>query len=495
MERLKVLMIKILRMVVMLAGVIFSACSNDDDSIVEELTPTQQTYTLTVNAGKESSGTRGLSLEGKTLNAVWKAGEQVTVVNFSKFTKLEGYLEVQNPGSATAQLSGNLTGTIEPGDVLQLEFLTPDFAGQDGTLEYIESHCDYAVATVTVTSVDGGIVTTTNANFANQRTIVKFKLKNADGTANITPERFAVKAGNYSIRFVPTTATNEFFVCFPGISSQEVDLVATQDGLIHTFAKTGVTFAIGQYYEITARLKTHTYEIGANNRVYFSQGNLKYDGSKWSFHTNQYDHVGTATGSYPMDLFTWGNIANPTRNGSTYITGEDNLDGVNDWGYNAISNGGNQVNMWATMSLGNWDYLFHGRTDAASKYALGKVVGINGLIILPQNYTGTALNTNHKQYTDNEFDATAWVYYEAHGAVFLPAAGVRHGEIVTVPGEQGLYWTINARTKEFSNHAWHFWFHTISANSTEDCVHTTENSDYRYMGHAVRLVRNADALH
>ena len=166
----------------MASAAVFTACSSDD-SIADEqpAAPSQPTYTMTIEASKGGPATnRALSLEGKTLNAAWAAGEQVTVYNVTKSAALDGYLEAQSAGASTT-LKGSLTGTVEAGDELRLSFLNPVYSAQDGTLAYIASNCDYAVAPVTVASVDGGSITTNAANFANQQAIVKFRLKDTDG--------------------------------------------------------------------------------------------------------------------------------------------------------------------------------------------------------------------------------------------------------------------------------------------------------------------------
>ena len=458
------------------------ACNKEND--VEN-----NTFSVSISADKDDSATKGLSLEGHTLHTVWKAGEQVTVVNFTKFTPLGGYLEVQTPGSATTNLAGTLTGTIEVGDKLLLEFLTPDFGDQDGTLEYIESHCDYATAYVTVTSIEGGKITTTAASFANQRTIVKFILLD-DHSEDLYPERFTVQAGASSyIRFFPSTGSNnEFFVCFPGISSQEVDLVATQFGLIYTYVKSDATFNNGKYYEIRVRMSPKSFSVGDALPVWFSQGNLKYDGSKWYFHKNQWYCVhpyGYSADSYPMDLFTWGNIASPAFNGNTYITGTDNLSygSGTDWGSNPIVNGGNGgvYSGWSTLLKEQWDYLLHDRTDAIIKFGIGSVAGMNGMIILPDDYSGPALNTSRNAWNNNTITASEWARYEAHGAVFLPAAGLRNQHVVYNVGEMGLYWSGTAFIAD-SEKAYELRFSNLSKE-----FYTAQG--LRSDGESVRLVK------
>ena len=132
------------------------------------------TYTLTLEAGKgERPDTKALALDGSgALKATWAIGEEVSVY---KADALLGTLTAQKDGSSTT-LKGESTGDIAKDDELTLKFLSPDYASQDGTIEYISSHCDYAVANVTVTDVAGTTVTTTSAQFENQQAIVKFNL-------------------------------------------------------------------------------------------------------------------------------------------------------------------------------------------------------------------------------------------------------------------------------------------------------------------------------
>ena len=148
-------------------------------SVPEEKAP--QVYALSVDATK-GADVKALSLDGRTLNAAWAVGEQVTVYNVTRSAALGGYLEAQSTGASTT-LKGSLTGTVEADDELRLSFLNPVYSAQNGTLAYIAANCDYAEATVTVSSVSGSDITANDAAFANRQAIVKFWLKDTDGNA------------------------------------------------------------------------------------------------------------------------------------------------------------------------------------------------------------------------------------------------------------------------------------------------------------------------
>ena len=169
-----------------------SACTkNDIDSIFEQpVASPEQIHMLSVSAAKGDVATRALNLSGSTLNAAWAAGEQVTVYNVTKDADLGGYLEAQAAGSKTT-LTGALTGIIENGDELKLKFLSPNYTSQNGTLEYIAAHCDYAEATVTVTSTSGTITTSV-------RGMQSMRLSGSD------PDREASEAATRATVYTPS---------------------------------------------------------------------------------------------------------------------------------------------------------------------------------------------------------------------------------------------------------------------------------------------------
>jgi hypothetical protein len=455
-----------------------SACTkNDIDSIFEQpVASPEQIHMLSVSAAKGDVATRALNLSGSTLNAAWAAGEQVTVYNVTKDADLGGYLEAQAAGSKTT-LTGALTGIIENGDELKLKFLSPNYTSQNGTLEYIAAHCDYAEATVTVTSTSGTI-TTTDANFVNQQAIVMFTLKNSGGTA-ISANAFCVLVDGNTYSVMSAPVASEIYVAIPGFSGKKVELFAKVDTDWYSYEKSGITFTNGQYYTIAVKMAQTgilpgKFSIDGTTQVRFSQGNLKYDGSNWSFHANQYDMVikssGTQQSSYPMDLFCWGNVNNPDYKGGTYITGYVNLSGDTDWGSNMGAG-------WYTLSKNQWSYLFDNHT-----YGAATVKGVHGVIVLPDGYAGTAINSTHSGWNDNTIaDDSAWTPYETSGAVFLPAAGFSIGYVYDV-GAKGYYWSSTAYDSE---HSW-------QVGITSSVVSYTGYNSTRNVGRSVRLVRNVN---
>ncbi|MBQ3673214.1 MAG: hypothetical protein II928_01930, partial [Paludibacteraceae bacterium] len=245
------------------------------------------------------------------------------------------------------------------------------------------------------------------------------------------------------------------------------------------------------------------FSVSANKQVNFSQGNLQYQASTetWQFAENQNDYIGDANANISptyegwIDLFGWGTGSNPTlatTNNTDYAV-------FTDWGVNAISNGGNEANLWRTLTKDEWVYLFYGRANAATLFGLGNVNGVNGTILLPDNWvlpTGASFtasttqgladqgtnyyNSNGDNFSHNTYTAEQWAVMEFAGAVFLPAAGYRHGSFVYYVGSRGYYW---AATHSSTNYAYYLYFFSSSLEP--------QHGSTRYSGQSVRLVKEA----
>ena len=244
------------------------------------------------------------------------------------------------------------------------------------------------------------------------------------------------------------------------------------------------------------------FAISATDTVAFSRGNLQYQPSTstWRFAENQWDFVGTANGrirhyqyspegwvwTYKgwLDLFGWGTGNNPTASTST----NSNYGSFTDWGRNAISNGGKKANLWRTLTKDEWDYLFRGRENAASLYANGTVSGVNGSIILPDNWVIPAdlhfkpSNSTDSTAAPNNYTADEWMFMEMAGAVFLP-----------ITYERSMDWQSEYCTAVYQENTARYW--TSTPNGTNGAYYyiplaPNVYQDNRYVGKGVRLVQN-----
>lgn len=214
------------------------------------------------------------------------------------------------------------------------------------------------------------------------------------------------------------------------------------------------------------------FSVSDSKQVCFSQGNLQYKASTntWRFAINQYDYIGdnnqNISSSYPdwIDLFGWGTSgynhgAVCYQPWSTSQTDRDYLaygntynlydqSGKADWGYNSISNGGNVENQWRTLTRDEWTYILNTRsTSSGIRYVKARVNGINGLILLPDDwgsslYSFSNSNNGGAYFNSNTISLSDWAtILEANGAVFLPAAGRRLGTVIDNVGSIGYYWS------------------------------------------------------
>lgn len=233
----------------------------------------------------------------------------------------------------------------------------------------------------------------------------------------------------------------------------------------------------------------------SGEKVVFSQGNLQYVGT-WQFAENQWDCFSTSQYNDHRDLFGWGTGDAPNK----VSTNNGDYGTFTDWGTNAITNGGNTENSgWRTLTIDEWVYLFYSRVNASTLFGFGSVAGVNGLIILPDNWitpegasftASTTLgltnhgsyyyNGNNDNYSHNTYTAEQWAVMESAGAVFLPAAAYRHGvdSNIQYTYQGGFYWS---STPYDSDKAYYlnFYYHSLDPQFKE----------MRYGGRPVRLVK------
>ena len=257
------------------------------------------------------------------------------------------------------------------------------------------------------------------------------------------------------------------------------------------------------------------FSISATQQVYFSQGNLQYKASTntWRFADNQYDIVGNGNVNISsiytgwIDLFGWGTSGynhgaicyqpwSISANGSDYWVYGLNIYNIYDqtckadWGYNAISNGGNTENLWRVPTQDEWSYLFMYRNTSSNvRFAKAQVNEVDGVIVLPDDWNTNYYSINNPNdwqgasYTDNIIDLNTWISsFEANGVVFLPAARYREGNTYYYWGSSdGHYWS--STYSQYSENATPY-LHFTSA----DLWTSNTYANNRHHGRSVRLI-------
>lgn len=263
------------------------------------------------------------------------------------------------------------------------------------------------------------------------------------------------------------------------------------------------------------------FTIAEGKKVHFSKGNLQYQASTntWRFAEHQWDIIGETNNNISqtydgwIDLFGWGtsgyhdtldqqnvNYQPWASTNKRHFSSSNNFYGYGpstnmasthlmgssanyDWGiYNAISNGGNEVGLWRTMTFEEWKYMLFTRvTPSNIRFAKALVCNVNGWIILPDDWSETyyplkRTNKGGGRFSRNTITDKQWMILEQHGAVFLPAAGYRIQKSIHKAGTRGGYWSASPFN---SNAAWFLPIYKSAVFST---------NFGRYLGRSVRLV-------
>lgn len=260
-------------------------------------------------------------------------------------------------------------------------------------------------------------------------------------------------------------------------------------------------------------LLSGVFTVGPDKKIRFSQGNLQYQASTntWRFAESQLDCIGAANANISesyngwIDLFAWGTSGynhgavyyqpwSMGGNDDYFAYGDYNYNlfdqtGQADWGFNDISNGGNQTGLWRTPTNGDWGTLFEYReTPSGIRFAMARVADSNGTLLFPDNWEASTYTINEPNrygtevFTVNTISASDWsTILEPAGVVFLPAAGMRSGTEVVYPYEAGTYWSSSTYSK---------YAHCLLFIPTEGGDPHAAND--RNLGFSVRLVQNCE---
>lgn len=490
---------------------------------------TSQTPTYTVSASVNP--TNGGTVTG---GGTYEQGQSCTVnataatgYSFQKWT--ENGSQVSTNASYTFNVSANrsLVANFTAQSYTISASASPNAGGTvsgSGSYNYGQN-CTLTAAPATgytfVKWTKNGTQVSTNASYtfavtASASYVAHFQANSYTISVSATPSAGGTVSGGGTYTYgqsctVLATASNGYTFTNWTVNGSQVSTNAN-----YTFTVTSNRSLVAHFYDTPTwpnGMLPECFSVSATQHVRFSQGNLQYKASTntWRFADNQYDIIGSAnsniSSSYNgwIDLFGWGtsgwNCGNTYYrpwdsnfgNGSLYgPPGNYNLTGsyVNsDWGYyNPISNGGNTTLQWRTLTQGEWDYVFNTRsTSSGIRYAKAKVNNVNGVILLPDNwsssyYTLYSTNSIDASYSSNVISSSTWTNsLQSHGAVFLPAAGRRNGTSVDSEGS-GQYWSASS-TSNFSDACLVIFY---------DDLFYTNCSGMRYEGRSVRLVCPAE---
>ena len=283
----------------------------------------------------------------------------------------------------------------------------------------------------------------------------------SDGGASVT-ERGVVYSTNPNP--VITNLSNTIRPCGSGTGEFTYTITGLQPATIYyvrAYARNDQGTAYAEEMSFTTQTQiqkptTPYFSVSETKNVTFSSGNLQYHpaNNKWRFAENQTDYIGDANSNCSstyngwLDLF--GYSTSSTNFGVSASKDEDYSGSFVDWGTNQI--GTDAPNTWRTLTYNEWDYVVFDRPNASSLRGVAQVNGVNGLILLPDNWTcpsgitfksGFHSSSGVDYYAAYQtFTAEQWSKLEAAGAVFLPAAGGHGGSNVGGVQSSGYYWSV-----------------------------------------------------
>ena len=465
------------------------------------------------------------------------------VINTTNWTKLDSagcvFLPAAGYREETTVYAYEGVSTDIGGCYWSATFSNSDFAysfifTSDGIYpsENISSNIHYGYSVRLVRSVESPqqtqvvptVTTTTASNITDTTVVCGGNIIN-DGGATIT-----ICGVCWSTSQNPTIYNNCIIrgATTGSFTSNITGLTAGTTYYVRAYATNAVGTAYGNEisFTTTSTQSNAQFSVSATQKVLFSPGNLQWSATNggntatthevidsciaagtWRFAPNQWDVIGPANSNISstytgwIDLFGWGTSGYNAQ--FPYMTSSGSGDynwGVNfDWGtFNAIYNPQTQTTdapgTWRTLTSSEWGYLLGTRnTSSGIRYVKATVNGVNGLIIVPDNwntsiYTLDSVNSATSPYGSNMINLTNWTKMETSGCIFLPAAGTRnifnYNINISNVGVIGEYYSSSGASKVNNTYqAYVLYFNNSSRN-----VLATDRS----YGLSVRLVRNVN---
>ena len=504
-------------------GAVIIGCARDNsflDDASQQTASTDHVVTLTTTVGFDEGeadvapNTRALTADGKKTFA---NDDRIAVVYTNTSDVIVKAVSEALTSSDITNLGKSATFTVtltNPKPNGSVKYIYPAamakddgsenydaLAIQNGVLYSLYTKLDLATYEGTLTETAGLPASTT---LTNQLAILALKLKNIDGTSDLTSSinSLILNDGTYSYRFNRSTDTNPIYLAIRPTSNADILVTATANPGFYVKTLTNKTYQASNGYPLSWRMsESDAFSVALDKLVYFAPGNLQLVGENtWQFAPNQWEYFGISQSDNHRDLFGWGSVNNPNNVSQNY---QDYS--WNEWGENTHVQAGIGTG-WRTLSKDEWNYVLSSRPTGSRVFGtdnarFAKAIirtdvggGVHGLILFPNGVTiansevTTAGVVNNANGWGTECTSAQWTALATKGCVFLPAAGCRYGDQVQVNGTgdlefNGRYWSSTEDTSSGEGHVFTLLFHNTTVYM---------HNYYRYRGDAVRLVRSAE---
>ncbi len=480
-----------------------------DEVYISGADHTGNTYTVNISDGQATVDVSGNSSLRTPLYGVYPAANYVShsgTVYTVEVPYSYDYATCTDGGTTRQNLQTPMVAYTESGNKMQFKHLTAAV-----TVE-ITNHYGFAVnvSDISVESDNYNICGNVEVDMASPISVAPVP-ESGDNLVtmdfSVTPLKIDQGAtAQVQIPVLPVGDNNHF----------TISVTVKKDGdpnITKTFTKTQAGsqahYALGRaemgYAPMTVGF---TFNIGSTQKAIISQGNLQavttdsWSSYTWKFAANQYDVVESANvstdyaGSSTVSLFGYGTSGhsngqtcynpNSTSTSATdYLSGS--LTGNRDWGYNAITNGGNVVNYgWRTPTATEGDYLFANNTNG-----LATIDGTHtGIVILPNDWSlpdGCSFTAGYGGgYTTNTYTIAQWRKMEANGAIFLPWTGYRNGTNYNTSNYID-YWTATFVGSIISRKM----HYDVNGGGYQESTQESTKTN-RSLGYPVRLIKDID---
>lgn len=428
----------ILAFIAAVAG--FTSCSNDEFSENEESKTNKVIVYATTNAASRAT----LSSD---YNVLWSTGDQIKFVNDENDAVTYNFTLKEGAESTEGIFELN-DGQEVPADGSYTVYYPASYDGTNWPTQTYINATDISGAPMKATAtVSNGSIT--NLHFTNEGGILRYTVKGSKTLKSIN-----VKAASLDVTLdcgdgVALTSDGIVFnIAVP--ASEYSDALLTFNAADNTLAsKTAstlkvtknkislVTFGADALSFRPAGTLPGKFKVADDKFVYFSKGNLYYDGSKYCFEENQSDVYNVAWDDTHISRFYWQkDAANarkhdaPTSRGSGVLFTNSAATTANS---EFTANG--QTGIWRVMDNTEAAYLLENNSH---EYVT--INGIAGIVFAPCGFT---VNVAY----DHVYTAAEWAAAEAKGFMFLPAAGfvdTKDGlDVLSFFNTDGCYWLSN----------------------------------------------------
>ena len=258
-----------------MVGAVMTGCSSEDNVIDQAQTATKNnvvTQTVTVGLG-EQAATRALAIDypNKKLTKTFEAGDQIAVIYENTIgTMVKETVTIAAGDISTDKKSATFTVSMtDPKASGTLKYIYPAaMAGatdvdytklntQDGTLTTLASNLDLATFEGTLTAAKE---LPASASLTNKLAILALKIKNSDGTSDLTSTitGMTLSDGTNSYSITGKDTDGHIYAAIQATSGANISCFATTASGNYAKSLTGKTYAANTIYDLGLKMEQPT---------------------------------------------------------------------------------------------------------------------------------------------------------------------------------------------------------------------------------------------